>query len=155
MLRKETSAAPCVCFIDILDPILSPRLHTGNRQRGASLFEALIGILLVAIMGAGLAHVTAKALHTQRYTTTQHLAVIQLREFLQTADSSKDKVVIGEQTLSITPDESTVPLTLCVKDATGTCAANTERTFTSAIPVSRELAIDSTELFGGTVSLTY
>ncbi len=126
--------------------------HQRN-EGGASLLEALIGILLVAIMGAGLAHVTAKVLHTQRYATTQNLAVIQLREFLQTGDA--DEVMIGTQTLSITESPNNPNLAFCIKKPDDSCAADTEHSITSAIPVSRKLTVSDGGLFGGEIKLEH
>ena len=53
-----------------------------SSQRGVSLIEALISILLVAITGLGLAFVTTQGLSTQRYATTQNQVLLGLREAL-------------------------------------------------------------------------
>ena len=57
-----------------------------RKQRGVSLIESLISLLLIAIMGAGLAMVSSRSLVTQRYVTTQNLAVMQMREHMKTAE---------------------------------------------------------------------
>lgn len=51
-------------------------------QRGVSLIEALISIVLVAITGLGLAFVTTQGLSTQRYANTQSQVLLALREAL-------------------------------------------------------------------------
>ncbi|MCK9506507.1 MAG: type II secretion system GspH family protein [Porticoccaceae bacterium] len=117
-----------------------------NRQRGAILLEAVIGIMLVAIIGAGLAQVLATTLKTQRYATTQNLAIIQLREHLQT--STAPPVKIGEEALTLSNETGEiVPLDIKVANVEAT-----KRTVSKAI--SRQLSVDNQDLFGGTVSIS-
>jgi hypothetical protein len=54
-------------------------------QRGGMLIEALVGILLSAALGLGMAYSAARALNTQRYTSTQNLAVMDMRLLLATS----------------------------------------------------------------------
>lgn len=56
----------------------------GRRQRGDILFEALIGVLITAVIGAGLAHVLARVMLAQRDSRVEQLAVGQVRAGLQT-----------------------------------------------------------------------
>lgn len=67
------------------------------RQRGISLLEALISVLLIAITGLGLAHVTVQALAVQRFTTTENQVLLGLREALLTDDSVNSVPVAGSQ----------------------------------------------------------
>ncbi|QJD59105.1 hypothetical protein HG264_09365 [Pseudomonas sp. gcc21] len=67
----------------------------GSRQRGVSLIEALISILLVAITGLGLAFVTTQGLSTQRYATTQNQVLLGLREALLTEPDVESFDVAG------------------------------------------------------------
>lgn len=58
--------------------------HTSpHRQQGAALFEALIGFLLLLVLGLGLSYSAARTLHSQRYASTQSVALNQLRGSLQ------------------------------------------------------------------------
>lgn len=113
-------------------------------QQGFSLFEAMISVLLVSILGLGMAYATSQVLLTQRYTATQSLAVVQLREFLQTGET---EVSMAGQTLAIdnSPEVGAVRVIVAgvTKDVT--------------LTRSRSLAVTSTELFSGDgkVSLTY
>lgn len=68
----------------ILSIEMAPKMP--RNQRGISLIESLVSLLLIAIMGAGLAIVSSRSLVTQRYVTTQNLAVMQMREHMKTAE---------------------------------------------------------------------
>lgn len=56
----------------------------GRRQRGDILIEALIGVLLTAIIGAGLSHILARVMLGQRDARVEQLAVEQVRTSLKT-----------------------------------------------------------------------
>ena len=58
-----------------------------KHQRGDALLEALIGILLMAVIGLGLSYAVARALNSQRYTSTQNIAIMQMRNLLATSSS--------------------------------------------------------------------
>lgn len=53
-------------------------------QRGDALLEALIGILLLAILGLGLSYSVARILASQRYAATHGIMVAQMRNALET-----------------------------------------------------------------------
>jgi Tfp pilus assembly protein PilV len=55
------------------------------RQGGSVLLEALVAIVLSAAMGLGMAYGAAKALSSQRYASTQNMAVFGLRQALASA----------------------------------------------------------------------
>lgn len=117
-------------------------------QQGFSLIEAMVSIVLVAILGLGLTYATSRVLLTQRYATTQSLAVIQMREYLQTGENQK--VSVAGVTVPIDPSApSSVNVTIGVSGKAGTEKPTT-------IP-SRSLTVTSTELFSGdgTISLSY
>lgn len=54
----------------------------GRRQRGDILFEALIGVLITAVIGAGLAHVLARVMVAQRDSRVEQFAVDEVRTSL-------------------------------------------------------------------------
>src|SRR4051794_33895370 len=71
-------------------------------QQGFSLIEAMVSVLLVAILGLGMAYTTSRVLLTQRFATTQSLAIVQMREYLQTGDSQQ--VSMAGQSLGISDE---------------------------------------------------
>ena len=54
-----------------------------RRQRGDMMLEALIGVLITSVIGAGLAHVVGRVLSSQRDAKVENLVVEQLRSQLQ------------------------------------------------------------------------
>lgn len=54
-----------------------------RRQRGDMMLEALVGVLITSIIGAGLAHVVGRVLSSQRDAKVENLVVEQLRSQLQ------------------------------------------------------------------------
>ncbi len=75
-----------------------------HAQNGSYLVESMVSVLLVAVLGLGLAHATSKSLVAQRYTTTQNITVMHMREHLQTrtADSQSFSLADKDITLSET-----------------------------------------------------
>lgn len=116
------------------------------RQAGISLIEAMISILLVAALGLGVTFATSRVLFTQRYAATQNLAIVQLREFLQTGHSPQ--VAMAGETLPIA-DTTAGPTSVTVT------VGSVSKSVT--LVSSRELAVQSTTLFSGDgrVSLSY
>lgn len=53
------------------------------RQRGDMLMEALVGVLLLCILGGGMAWVATSVLGAQRDTRMQGLAVVSMRQLLR------------------------------------------------------------------------
>ena len=53
-----------------------------HRQRGSMLLEALVGMVLSAALGLGMAYSAARALSAQRYHSTQTMAVLAMRGML-------------------------------------------------------------------------
>lgn len=70
-----------------------------RQQRGISLLEALITLLLMSIIGIGTAYIAAKAAVAQRHSSSLHLTVSQLREALSRGECR-----------STTPRSSELPL---------------------------------------------
>ena len=54
-----------------------------SSQRGDALLEALIGILLLTILGMGLSYAAARMLASQRYAATHSIMVAQMRNALE------------------------------------------------------------------------
>lgn len=55
-----------------------------SQQRGDMLLEALIGIVLLGLLGMGLSYAVARIVVQQRYANTQDLALGQMRHILET-----------------------------------------------------------------------
>lgn len=68
-----------------------------SRQSGISLIEAMISLLLIAVTAVGLAYVSSRSMLTQRYVTTQNLAIIQMREHLKKNEVTDPINIAGEQ----------------------------------------------------------
>ncbi|SDS65097.1 hypothetical protein SAMN05216198_2435 [Halopseudomonas litoralis] len=81
-------------------------LRSRANQRGISLLEALISVLLIAITGLGLAHVTVQALAVQRYATTENQVLLGLREALLMEDSINRVSVAGSELGFVRQSES-------------------------------------------------
>lgn len=88
-----------------------------RRQRGDALFEALIGLVLMAIVGLGLAYTSSRAINAQRYLNTQNLAITEVRSQLQLQTDLCDG----------TPDPIAISLANENFDFTPTCTAETIR----------------------------
>ena len=73
-----------------------------RRQRGEMLLEALVGVLITSLIAAGLAHVQARLMTSQRATKVERLVVGQLREQLQT--SGVNLCTSGTVALELTSD---------------------------------------------------
>ena len=70
-------------------------------QRGDALLEALVGILLLALLGLGLSHAAARMLAAQRYAAAHGIVVAQMRNALETQGIAD--LCITPRTFSITP----------------------------------------------------
>ena len=93
-------------------------IKTPNRnQRGDALIEAMIGILLMAVIGLGLSHATARAMYSQRYLNTQNIVVSTVREALASTGSVSGYCA-GNAGPAVQVGSSTSTLSLtCGKDA--------------------------------------
>ena len=70
-------------------------------QRGDALLEALVGILLLALLGLGLSHAAARMLAAQRYTAAHGIVNAQMRNALETQGIGH--LCSNPHTFSITP----------------------------------------------------
>lgn len=115
-------------------------------QRGFSLIEAMVSIVLVAILGLGMTYAASRVLQVQRFATTQSLAVIQMREYLQTGE--QPEVEAAQKTASIIDSSQSGDVAISISGA--------QRNISLFIR-SRSLEVSSTELFSGdgTMSIAY
>ena len=70
-------------------------------QRGDALLEALVGILLLAVLGLGLSHAAARMLAAQRYAAAHGIVDAQMRNALETQGIAH--LCSNPHTVSITP----------------------------------------------------
>lgn len=115
-----------------------------RQQRGISLIEALISLLLISIMGAGLAMISSRSMLTQRYVTTQNLAVLQMREHIKTAKPGDSLALgFGEEQLPVAYELNTVDVSVNNPVA--------ERTVN--VYLQRKIAAESEDWLGGSISI--
>ena len=76
-------------------------------QRGDALLEALVGILLLALLGLGLSHAAARMLAAQRYAAAHGIVVGQMRNVLETQGIAH--LCSNPHTFSITPRTGSTP----------------------------------------------
>lgn len=101
-----------------------PRRSRAN-QRGISLLEALISVLLIAITGLGLAHVTVQALAVQRYATTENQVLLGLREALL-MEGSVNRVPVAGSELGFVRQPESLSVTVQVGSVDKTVNLQTE-----------------------------
>lgn len=121
--------------------------QTSSRQLqlGLSMLEALITMLLLAIIGIGIAFVAGRTMVAQRNASTQHLAVSQMREALKSGacDSSAPTAValnIASNPVSASCQSDEVTLTVVP-------ASGAQQVVQVSIP---QISVDH-EMFGGKV----
>ncbi|WP_449467846.1 hypothetical protein [Stenotrophomonas humi] len=61
---------------------MSTCFDSPRRQRGDMMLEALVGVLITSLIGAGLAHVAANMMDNQRDAKVENLVVERLRDNL-------------------------------------------------------------------------
>lgn len=64
-------------------------------QTGTTLLEALVGLVLMSIVGLGLSYAASRSLTSQRYLNTQNVVVTQARQWLLTKSSADIAAVCG------------------------------------------------------------
>lgn len=80
-------------------------------QRGISLIEALISILMASIVGLGLAFITTRALSIQGLSASEAQVLLGLRNAL--VDDSA-QIIVGGQQLSVARTEEDLSFTITI-----------------------------------------
>jgi len=115
-----------------------------SNQRGASLTEALVSVLVVAIMGLGVVYAVSQILLSQRYATTQNFAVVHIREHLQRSESSTESFTLAGETVELEVEAVQEDITISLLTGDGTDLPMTVANVTTGIQVTAE----NDELFG-------
>lgn len=84
-----------------------------HRQRGDMLLEALIGVLLTALIAGGMAHLTARLQASQWEVRIQGLLVDNVRNQLQAQGLDLCNQELDQQTLPVSLVLATVPVFSC------------------------------------------
>ena len=113
-----------------------------RRQRGDMMLEALVGVLITSIIGAGLAHVMAQVMNSQRDAKVENLMVERLRDSLHGQGVS----LCGSDTLEISlPNGEARNALISCEPATATLAmAGVTRTVEA--PQRVDLKVAATDL---------
>lgn len=134
-------------------PCISVR-PTLQHQQGMSLLEALITLIIMAILGIGLAYVSGRASVSQRYMNSQNLAVGQMRFNLQTTTcAASANISIASSTVSTPCVLQASAATLTAQSASGTTIAS--GSVTVSVPSVSTVSGDNTanQLFGGQIKI--
>lgn len=77
---------------------------SGNirEQRGTSLLEAMISMLLIATLGLSLMVVISNALSLQRFSLTESWVLTNMRSLAMSDDDSMSRVTASGQTVTVT-----------------------------------------------------
>lgn len=100
--------------------------NPGNAQRGDVLLEALVGVVITALIGAGMAHVTARIVNNQHDTAVDTLVVNELRNVMQLSgvDLCVDATPLDQK--NGLPAALKSDVTLSAKSGSGSCEAATD-----------------------------
>ncbi len=160
-------------------PCSEPAKHRGTgrvlacavgRQRGSMLLEALVGVVLSASLGLGMAYAAARALSTQRYQSTQTMAVMAMRTLLSVPSDLSSWCTTGSGTFAVklnnvdsagasaSASSNTVRYTLTCSTVTPTITGASQSAATS-LRIPSEMSTDgdsiATALFGGDGKVTF
>ena len=76
-----------------MKPDICGSLH--KEQEGTTLLEALVGLMLMAVVGLGLSYAASRSLTSQRYLNTQNIVVSQARQWLLSKNSTDIAAICG------------------------------------------------------------
>lgn len=92
-----------------------------RRQRGEILLEALVGVLITGLIGAGLAHVASNVMNSQRDTKVEHIAVVGLRSRLQNQGIG---LCAAGSTTVVMPGNASTPVTVTCTSTSANISLN-------------------------------
>lgn len=127
------------------------------QQWGISLIEAMVATLLLSVLFLGLAFVLSRALVGQRYMTTQNLALLEIREILQTTAGGADQFCKNPRGLEWLDGSIALETADCLPPTpiTVTVDGLPEILVTPPAPINVKTSENgSTEWFGGVIELS-
>lgn len=146
---------------------MKPELSTSRRprpgQRGDALLESLIGMALMAILALGLGNALARSIESQRYVSTQRMAVMKLRNVVAT-NTSYDTLCTGAPNIEMkldvgsgSPTVKTVPTTVqCGAAKNFTVGVAGDASYNATVSFKSDMTLqtstdsnDAKALFGG------
>jgi Tfp pilus assembly protein PilV len=121
-------------------------IRKGNR--GLSLIEGLISVLLVGVLGLGFAYVTITTSLSKKYMNTQGLTVNSMRYALQQGNCTSNTLAVGGSSVAVSC--STTPLNYTITSTTS--GTTTSTTGTISVPVMQSNTT-ANSLLGGQISM--
>lgn len=132
---------------------MKPAPSTDSRpprsQQGDALLEALIGILLMTVIGLGLTYALARVFNSYRFTTTQNIAVTQMRNLL-VAGGSLETLCGNRPNLHVRSKKKNATYDIVEIPAEITCAAGNN----IAVGVPGNATFNQTVLFRTRLSIS-
>lgn len=113
-----------------------------------SLLEALISLLIMSILGLGLAYVTAKASVVQHNMNAQGLAVSGMRNLLQQGSCTSSQIALASSTVAVGCTNNSTAYTITMASAGSTTTTNG----TISLPTMQTSTAANTQL-GGQISV--
>jgi len=131
--------------------IHSNRGLAATSQWGVSLIEAMVAVLILAILFLGMAYVLSRGLVSQRYTNTQSIALLEMREGLQRTGKGVADLCSGAtpdsfaivDSIGVTRECSSISVDITVG------ALATVPISASSITIKTDKSASSANLFGG------
>lgn len=124
------------------------------RQQGASLVEAMVGTLLIAVLLAGVSYALSRTLISQRYMNAQTIAVLEMRELTQRegmtglCSSGTGDITVGDQSVNVSASDCSGPqITITVNGIGRTIPAGTLPAIGASL--ATQSTAQSQQLFGG------
>lgn len=153
---------PDRCFktVALRSPARSRSLCGRPKQGGSMLLEAMVGIVISAALGLGIAYSAARALKAQRYSSTHSMAVLNMRALLSVPADLSAWCTTGSGALSLSLNNvsatgvagtgvtSAVPYALSCSVLTVTITGASQ---SAAVSLERPAALSTTNS-GGTAS---
>lgn len=118
-------------------PSSNTRLH--RHQRGDTLLEALVGTLLLGIVGLGTTYVAARSVNAQRFAATQGAVVQQMRQTIEAQGVDRlcqtDSITLTlEQSVGGKPHSIAAPLQVQCQSVAVQVAVKNDGLYTVKLP---------------------
>lgn len=122
------------------------------------MLEALITMLVAAIIGLGLAYATVRATSAQRIMNGQNIAITQLRYQMQVATGSNctasSTITVASTTIAATCSYASASYQVTAKNSTGTTISSGTVSVTSPSISTSASSTGATQYLGGQMTVT-